>query len=201
MKKFIAIIAAIALIATMSVAAFAATETTKMCEEVYTTDGAVAGLHYDKLADDQTNDVYVTLTGDITHVVCVEVTWDNMHFEYDGAMVWNPHEAYYEVAAGGAWTSTDNTITFKNLSDVKVEITPTYTKVDEFNVSDAHFEQDGAPVTSIDIEKVGQAADGTVTPAANETITFVIDDTNTPTMVGEGLDVIVGNITLEVAAV
>ncbi len=202
MKKFIAIIAAIALIATMSVSAFAwANETTAdYCAEAGTI--ATGGIHTD--AD---KDVYVTLTGDVTHVVCVEVTWADMYFEYDGDMVWDPHTMEYVPADDsdvGFTVVGDNTIAFENRSDVEVTIGLSYSNdavaysevTGKFVAEDA--DAAAAAVTQVVLDPVVQTAGVATTTEGSADFwptsapSIAIDD--------NGDAILVGSITIQITA-
>lgn len=184
MKKFIAIIAAIALIATMSVAAFA--DNCGLTTAPYTTT-PVDGVH------NNTHTVEVELTGDITNVICVNVEWGAMQFTFDGDMKWDPHTLEYKAIGNeGKFECADaaDDITVTNSSDVPVTVSFAYTPDGKGDVSGSFS------AASLDFAAVTQKDDVATRPAT-QTTTFI--PAGSPTII-DGEMVVVGNITVEVAA-
>ncbi len=115
MKKFLALILTLALVATMSVTAFAAEP-----------DATLTG-------DDKSTsvDVYVTYedTTSAPTVYSVDVEWQEMSFLYisAGTHVWNPETHEYEEQTTGSWDSHHADIKVTNHSNAAVDVTVTYT--------------------------------------------------------------------------
>lgn len=188
MKKIIAIIAAIALIATMSVAAFAATPCAVTGADPFADAPNAQGLH-----NDDNHDVYVDLTGVLNNTICVVVTWDDMKFTYDGELTWNPHTLQYEGTVQGDYAG-NGTIKFDNYSDVPVTITAAY--ADDTNTSDVggKFDEAATTKTWTDVAAVDQTNDNAITSVTTEFL-----PTGIPTINDNGY-IVVGNITITVAA-
>lgn len=116
MKKFLALLLAVMMIASMSITAFA------------------ADLYYDPTNDSSnetnttTGDVLVTVDGtaNVTHTYYVVVTWKEMSFKYSFASgtTWDPENHQYVNANGtvGAWDKGEvaQAITVTNHSDASV---------------------------------------------------------------------------------
>ena len=194
-KKFIAIIAAIALIATMSVAAFAADSTANCTSTAapVTTTPTANGIH-----DDEDKDVYVMLTGDITHVVCVVVEWSDFKYDYTGAMTWDAHALEYvptEGAAAGAFVNAaDNTITYTNRSDLQVVITPSYTSNTKNTVDIPNIASEQVTLAPVDTTVASDEA-------TCDTKTITIDGTEltgVPSVTSDHEYVVIGEITIAI---
>ena len=197
MKKFIAIIAAIALIATMSVAAFAA-DTTIYCD----LSDAVKGIH-----NDDTKEVYLNLVGDVTHVVCVDVTWDAFHYEYTGAVEWDPHNLEYNAAQKTdnsdlfqAKDGADNKIAYVNKSDVEVVITPTY-KTSETAKNDVIITFPAEATKTLAAVDTTNAGTTDVTINECDTAEFVVEASwlsGNPSVTQTDAEILIGTITLTI---
>lgn len=110
MKKLFAIILAVAMIATMSVTAFA----------------AEAELNNEKKSESvEVTAKYASGVTDAGTVYNVDLSWESMEFTYTAAGVntWNPDNHRYEVVgAGGAWNHTTSVITATNHSNAAVKV-------------------------------------------------------------------------------
>ena len=118
MKRFLSILLAVAMIATMSVSAFAAVELTDLDNNGKATNDVKA-----KWVD--TNATYVDTIG-------VTIAWDAMNFTYTTAadtMTWDPANLKWnETATGsGTWDNTTANVVVTNYSNVKVDATASYT--------------------------------------------------------------------------
>ena len=201
MKKFIAIIAAIALIATMSVAAFAADPVT--CDTTDFHTDAVAGVH------NNTHDVFVDLTGEITNVICVVVEWGDMKFTYDGDMIWDPHTLQYKANGEGVYTPVtaasegvlaSDKFEVTNYSDINVNVTVKFADIGTgVAASDVSIADQTKELNKVAVDKDTNIA---TAEAATE---FTVDpaDSAAPTIVEgdeDGTYVKVGTLTVTVEA-
>ena len=106
MKKLFATLLAVAMLASMSVTAFAAT-------------------------NDGTQDTEITVNGSFVsgtagaETISVDVEWDAMDFTYTAPSqgTWNPANHTYEGATAGGWSDNTPAITVKNHSNVAVNAT------------------------------------------------------------------------------
>ncbi len=115
MKKFATILLAIALVATLSLASFAAT--------VPSSEGKDLAVGYTEM----------TAAGT---VYSVTVTWDDdLAFDYTAGTqgAWNPEDHSYGETTGAQWTDNDVNVTVTNHSNAKVTATLTLSdKADGF---------------------------------------------------------------------
>ncbi len=105
MKKFLTLILAVAMMATMSVSAWAETvrgETDKPID--------VSGEYKDNSTKPE--------------VISADVTWGAMEFTYtvSGSMDWNSDNHDYDDNTRGAWAENGNTITVVNHSNVPITV-------------------------------------------------------------------------------
>ncbi|MBQ8174974.1 MAG: hypothetical protein IJ009_06175 [Clostridia bacterium] len=117
MKKLITILLAVAMMATLSVTAFA----------------AESELNNDKKTE--TIDVKAKYTSGVTDagtIYSVDLSWESMEFTYSasGKNTWNPDTHKYEVVdEGGAWNHSTSTITVTNHSNAEVTAKFTFAPV------------------------------------------------------------------------
>ena len=110
MKKIFATLLAVAMLASVSVTAFAAT-------------------------NDGTQDTEITVNGSFvsgtagSSVISVDIAWEDMDFTYTGASqgTWNPVTHAYEGAIEGGWSDNTPAITVTNHSNVAVNATLGFT--------------------------------------------------------------------------
>ena len=110
MKKLFATILAVAMLASVSVTAFAAT-------------------------NDGTQDTKITVNGSYvsgaagSSVISVDIEWDAMDFTYSVASqgTWNPATHAYDGATAGGWSDNTPAITVTNHSNVAVNATLGFT--------------------------------------------------------------------------
>ena len=110
MKKLFAALLAGAMLASMSVTAFAATN-----DGITPTDITVNGTYTPgAMADEK---------------ISVDIAWDAMNFTYTGASqgTWNPETHAYEGATEGGWSNNTPAITVTNHSNVAVNATLGFT--------------------------------------------------------------------------
>lgn len=165
MKKLFAILLAVTMMMAMATNAFAAT---------VTEDNGTQNI-----------DVNAKYNGSFTpeEKISVKVEWGAMEFTYNvnGTQTWNPDSHTYTTNKGTPkWTATGNTVKVTNHSNVAVNATFTYNKVDE-NVTGT-FDYDNSKTAD---------ANGTIALAAGElnkpndadyvTATLTLDGTLTST--------------------
>ena len=110
MKKLFATLLAVAMLASLSVTAFAATN-----NGTTPTDITVNGTYTPgAMADEK---------------ISVDIAWDAMNFTYTGASqgTWNPETHAYEGATEGGWSNNTPAITVTNHSNVAVNATLGFT--------------------------------------------------------------------------
>ena len=106
MKKLFATLLAVAMLASLSVTAFAAENTGATPTEITVNGSFVSGT----AADEK---------------ISVDIVWDAMDFTYTGASqgTWNPATHAYDGATAGGWSDNTPGITVKNHSNVAVNAT------------------------------------------------------------------------------
>ena len=200
MKKFIAIIAAIAMIATMSVCAFAYVEgDTVLCPDDDTVANPEHEAGLNTPTDNNVHDVFVNLTGTVTHVICVDVAWGDMIFEYNGNLTWNPHDHEYVATEGavGTWEAANDggdEIDFVNHSDVKVKVSGVFSTKDE-----ATTETNSGITATMDAVTMNEVTVNDDYTVTTTTGTMTVVPAGVPTIIAEEDGVIVGSVTLSVA--
>ena len=121
MKKILATVLALAMIACMSIPAFATSATLDALNEAQTID---IGANY----------VKTDATTDTTPVYSVNIVWDAISFTFTEAAdvkTWNPENLQYEVSTNntnGVWSGNDATIEITNKSNAGVVVTPSWEK-------------------------------------------------------------------------
>ena len=165
MKKILAIALCVVLCFCMAVPAFAAG----------TPEAAYTG-------QDGSQDVNITISGDIVHVYLVDIEFTSPAFTYSTGSKWNPENYKYEPSTGGTWDG-EGTVKITNHSDLKIdytvvkenvvntygpldiEVTGGTGTVDKCNVGDAKgshnatatFKVTGTPtVSEINAQKLGE---------------------------------------------
>ena len=109
MKKVLSIVLAIAMIASMSVVAFAAT---------------VESIPAAKAAEIPVNGVYAK--DGTTSVYKVDVSWDDFTYTYTSGKIWNTTTYQWDLATGGTWAVAAKNINFVNHSDKAINVSATY---------------------------------------------------------------------------
>ena len=121
MKKILATVLALAMIACMGIPAFAATANLDALNETQTID---VGAVYAK----------AEATTDTTAVYSVDLSWEAISFTFTEAAnvkTWNPEKLQYEVTTtntNGVWSGDDAVISITNKSNAGVVVTPTWVK-------------------------------------------------------------------------
>lgn len=111
MKKLIAAVMALILIAAMSTSVFALGDTLS--------DGGKAEIAVNAKYSENV---------DMPEVYSVDVTWGEMQFIYsaDGEKTWNPGTHTYDINVTYSWSANDNEITVTNNSNAAVKADFTY---------------------------------------------------------------------------
>lgn len=176
MKKLIAILLAVALMATLSVTAFAANEHKGVSEGSHSI--GVNGKYND---------------GDeAAPTVSVDITWGAMEFTYSaGGKTWHP-ESHTETTDNGTWTANGNNITVTNHSNVG--ITATFGSNLNSGVKGKFYDANtnGNEVTTVTLNR---AEVGSSLTSQQKTVYFNITE---GTITGEGS---LGTITVTIAKV
>lgn len=102
MKKILAIALCVVLCFCMAVPAFAA--------------GTPAATY---TGQDKSQDVNITINGDIVHVYLVDIVYTNPTFTYSSGSRWNPETYQYEFDTEATWMN-EGTVTITNHSDLPV---------------------------------------------------------------------------------
>ncbi len=114
MKKILGLILAIAMMAALSVTAFAAPTPSEFNDSADVNGKYVAGAQAD--------------------VYYVDVTWGAMNFTYKAdAQTWDPEAHTWIDATTGTWTAEGNTITVANHSSVEVTATFAFTAAEDYD--------------------------------------------------------------------
>ncbi len=112
MRKLISAILVLALVATLSVTAFAA-------------DNTLTGSN-----NSDEIDVNVTYQDGTTQpaIYSVDISWENMNFTYaaEGAMIWDPATHEYQNQTSGGWENETAEIKVTNHSNAAVNVTVSY---------------------------------------------------------------------------
>ena len=173
MKKITTMLAAAALVCTMSTTAFAADQD-GVGTGSYNTD--VKGTYY---------------TGSSSDVVySVDIAWTDMSFIYTGAGegTWDPETHQYSGSSEGAWTASNDSITVTNHSNAAVKATASYQAETGYESTTMTFGNNGATVAT--------AVDTTVQNAPSATITVTPGGTLAESANGGKI----GTITVSIAA-
>jgi len=111
MKKIIAAILAVMMIAAMSTTAFAAEGTGSLNEKNGTSKSIDVTAKY-------------TEGLETVNTISVNVSWGAMEFTYHvgGTKTWNPETHQYDVDSKAVWQAVGNTVTVENHSDVAVDV-------------------------------------------------------------------------------
>lgn len=144
MKKIFTVIIALAMVMSMSLTAFAAEDTDN------------------KPGDTQTIDVTAKATSSGTSeatVYSVDISWDSMTFTYteSGTKVWNPANHTYSTRTSSGWDKTTAKVTVTNHSNASVDVSVTYSAVDDTGVDGAI--SNGTKTLAAGVENAYDAAD------------------------------------------
>lgn len=154
MKKLVSMLAAAALVCTMSTTAFAADQ-----------DGVGTGSY--------SADVKGTYQagGSGAVVYSVDIAWTNMNFTYTGAgEAWDPETHQYSGSSEGAWTASNDSITVTNHSNAAVEATASYQAEPGYESTTMTFGNNGATVATAVGTEVASAPSATITVTPGGTL-------------------------------
>ena len=148
LKKITSVLAAAALVCTMSTTAFAADQT-----------GVNTG--------DYTADVNGTYqaSGSGAVVYSVDIAWTDMSFTYTGAGegTWDPETHQYSGSSEVAWTASDDSITVTNHSNAAVKATAKFEADSGYESTSMEFGNNGATVATAEGTQVSAAPSATIT--------------------------------------
>lgn len=122
MKKIIAAILAVMMIAAMSTTAFAAEGTGTLKEGENSKSIDVTAKYTEGL--------------DTVNTVSANISWGAMEFTYHvgGTKTWNPETHKYDVTdTSGEWKVEGNTVTVENHSDIAIKVNFAYAKAEGFD--------------------------------------------------------------------
>lgn len=160
MKKFIAIIAAIALIATMSVSVFAADATltdAKLVSDKQAVTAVYAGTS-DKGADE----------------IHLDITWTDVEFKYTvDALEWDEAQSkWVDSTTGASWSDAIAKVDVATRSSCAVTVTATY---EETNVAAAFADGGVANLVAADAAEGTKAATLTLNCTETDPITETVE--------------------------
>ena len=155
LKKITSVLAAAALVCTMSTTAFAADQT-----------GVNTGDH---TAD--VNGTYQA-SGSGAVVYSVDIAWTDMRFTYTGAGegTWDPETHQYIGSPEGAWTASDDSITVTNHSNAAVKATAKFEADSGYESTSMEFGNNGATVATAEGTQVSAAPSATITVTPSGTL-------------------------------
>ena len=156
MKKITTLLAAAALVCTMSTTAFAADQD-GVGTGSYNTD--VKGTYHQAGS-----------SGDV--VYSVDIAWTNMNFTYTGAGegTWNPETHQYSGSSEGAWTASDDSITVTNHSNAAVKATAKFEADSGYESTTMTFGNNEATVATAVGTEVDSAPSATITVTPGGTL-------------------------------
>ena len=164
MKKLFTILLAVAMLASMSVTAFAA-------EDTVTTDGGSKEI--------SVNAKYVDGVS-TPDVISADIEWGAMEFTYSvgGTKVWDAQTHQYTVTdATGGWSENGNTVKVTNHSNVDVKTTFTYAAESGNTLTGAFTYDNGKTAVSL-----AKGVEGQVNAADYVTATLKLSGTPSDTM-------------------
>ena len=155
MKKLVSMLAAAALVCTMSTTAFAADQ-----------DGVGTGSY--------SADVKGTYQagGSGAVVYSVDIAWTDMSFTYTGAGegTWNPETHQYSGSSEGAWTASNDSITVTNHSNAAVKATAKFVADSGYESTTMTFGNNEATVATAVGTEVASAPSATITVTPGGTL-------------------------------
>ena len=155
MKKMISLLAAAALVCTMSTTAFAADQT-----------GVNTG--------DYSNNVKGTYQAGISGAVVysVDIAWTDMNFTYTGAGegTWNPETHQYEGGTEASWTDSNASVTVINHSNAAVTVTASFEAETGYESTTMTFGNNEATVATAVGTEVASAPSATITVTPGGTL-------------------------------
>ena len=169
MKKLFTILLAVAMLASMSVTAFAADDTV-------TTDGGSKEI--------SVNAKYVD-EGTTPEVISADIEWGAMEFTYSvgGVKVWDAQTHQYTVTdATGGWSENGNTVKVTNHSNVDVKATFTYAAENGNTLTGAFTYDNSKTADSTGAVSLAAGVVGQVSAADYVTATLKLSGTPSDTM-------------------
>ena len=169
MKKLFTILLAVAMLASMSITAFAADDTV-------TTDGGSKEI--------SVNAKYVD-EGTTPEVISADIEWGAMEFTYSvgGTKVWDAQTHQYTVTgATGGWSENGNTVKVTNHSNVDVKATFTYAAENGNTLTGAFTYDNSKTADSTGAVSLAAGVEGQVCDADYVTATLKLSGTPSDTM-------------------
>ena len=154
LKKITSVLAAAALVCTMSTTAFAADQTGVSTGDYNAT---VSGTYQ--------------AGGSSTTVYSVDITWDDMSFTYTaaGEGTWNPETHEYDDASEASWSESKD-ITVTNHSNAAVTATAKFEADSGYESTSMEFGNNGATVATAEGTQVSAAPSATITVTPGGTL-------------------------------
>ena len=155
MKKMISLLAAAALVCTMSTTAFAADQT---------------GVNTGEYSNNVKGTYQAGSSGAV--VYSVDIAWTDMSFTYTGAGegTWDPETHQYSGSSEGAWTASDDSITVTNHSNAAVKATAKFEADSGYESTTMTFGNNGATVATAVGTDVASAPSATITVTPGGTL-------------------------------
>lgn len=175
MKKILAAVLSVVLCLFMALPAFA--DETGQTQNDYT-------------GQDASQEVKVTISGEVIHVYLVDIEFSNTTFLYSTGSRWDPKDYSYKPSSGGTWTG-EGTVKITNHSDLPINYT----------VEGALTTNDYGPLeikVTDGTNQIEKCNAGDVRGSHNATATFVVDGKPT---VSEITAQKLGEITVTIAKV
>ena len=157
MKKILAAVLSVVLCLFMALAAFA--DETGQTQNDYT-------------GQDASQEVKVTISGEVIHVYLVDIEFSNTTFLYSTGSRWDPKDYSYKPSSGGTWTG-EGTVKIINHSDLPVNY-----KVERTITTNAYGPLD--ITLSNDTGTIAKCEVGMTPGQQNATATYTV--TGTPTV-------------------
>lgn len=155
MKKITTLLAAAALVCTMSTTAFAADQ-----------DGVGTGSYN----TDVKGTYHAGSSGDV--VYSVDIAWTDMSFTYTGAGegTWNPETHQYEGGTEASWTDSNASVTVINHSNAAVTVTASFEALPGYETTSMTFGNNGATVATAEGTEFAKAPSATITVTPGGTL-------------------------------
>ena len=151
MKKVLSIVLAIAMIASMSVVAFAAAGNTTI------------DAKSDSAASIPVNGVYA---GDgMVPTWKIDIAWDDFTYTYTSGKVWNPTTYTWDLDGEGTWAISAKKINFTNHSADAINVSAEYTGKGKFTFADGGVIAGAAVLDGADYDEyaTGESKTGYIT--------------------------------------
>ncbi len=159
MKKILAAVLSVVLCLFMALPAFA--DETGQTQNDYT-------------GQDASQEVKVTISGEVIHVYLVDIEFSNTTFLYSTGSRWDPKDYSYKPSSGGTWTG-EGTVKIINHSDLPINY-----KVEKSNVVNTYGPLDIKVADGTGTGTIAKCEVGMTRGQQNATATYKV--TGTPTV-------------------